>query len=146
MANTSNVRGLQKALNFYANRIDYLNKKVPSVLQKRGNKMVEKARKDHKYKTKSGQLERSIEANVNSRDWSLIFEINPDRVTNNDYNYAMIQHEGSGQGYKKSYMAKAVKPKLKSGGVKADHFMVRAFESEFENLRGDIIKVLGGKS
>jgi len=138
------VTGLKEALRQIDNSMSYLNRKVPFILQESGNKMVVQARSDHRFNTKSGQLERAITADVNPVGWELMFYIDPDRVTNKGYNYGWVQHDGSGTGYKKSYMSRKIKPKLKSGGIEADHFMVRAFESEIKNLERDITNVLKG--
>ena len=134
---SSSLRALNKA-------IGYLNKKIPFALQEGGNKMVAKAKSNHDFTTRSGQAERSIQADVVSKDWQLIFWINPDRVTSGNYNYAWGLHDGTGTGYLKSMMSPIVKPKLKSGGIKHDHFMVRAYEGEIKNLQRDIANVIKG--
>ncbi len=122
----------------------YLDKKIPYLLQESGNKMVVSARGNHRFTSRSGQLERAITADVDKRNWRLMFYIDPDRVTSGKYNYGFVQHDGSGTGYKKSRMSPRVEPKLKSGGIRHDHFMVRAYKGEIENLERDITNVLKG--
>ncbi len=135
----SKTTGAKEAHAFIDNAIRDLNKRVPYSLQESGNKMVAKARSDHRFKSNHGQAERSIQSDVDSKEWMLTFYINPDRVTNNGYNYAWGLHDGTGKGYKKSKMSPKVEPKLKSGGIKHDHFMVRAYEGEIKNLKRDIV-------
>ena len=140
----SKTTGQSSSLQALNSAIGYLNRKVPFVLQESGNKMVSNAKGDHRFTVRSGQAERSIQADVVAKDWQLIFWINPDHVTNGNYNYAWGLHDGTGQGYKKSKMSPSVKPKLKSGGIKHDHFMVRAYEGEIKNLQRDIANVIKG--
>ncbi len=139
------VTGLQEALNSLGNSIGYLNKKIPYVLQKNGNKMVAHAQKNHRFKTQSGQLERAIKADVDKKNWTLLFYIDDDRLTvKGGLSYGPFQHEGTGTGYKKSSMADKYSPKRKNGGIKADHFMVRAYRFYRKPLQEEMEKVLKG--
>lgn len=124
-----------------------LSKQVPIVLGKYGAKMVKHARQNHKpYGTKkrrpTGNLERAITFKVNKGMWLLDFYIDPSRVTSGEYNYAWIQHDGSGQYYKKSRFSPAVSPKLSRGGVKPDHFMVRAWDKYVDELTDELTTTL----
>ncbi len=98
------VTGLQEALKTLDNSIGYLNKKIPYVLQKNGNKMVAHAQKNHRFNhppskgyKPTGQLERAIKADVDKKNWTLLFYIDPDRLTvSNGFDYGTFQHEGTG--------------------------------------------------
>lgn len=119
-----------------------LSKKVPAVLGKYGSLMVKYARANHRFTTQTGQLERAISFKVKRKEWQLEFFIDDVRVYSNGYNYGWVQHDGSGANYKKSRFSPAVSPKLKTGGVKADHFMVRAWDEYVDDMTAELEKLL----
>jgi hypothetical protein len=136
------IKGFDKQYRAIKNAMPELNKKVPVVLGKYGAKMVKYARANHLFKTQTGQLERSITSKVNRKTWTLEFFIDDVRVYSNGYNYGMIQHDGSGARYKKSRFSPTVSPKLKTGGVKSDHFMVRAWDEYVDDMTEELQKIL----
>ncbi len=119
-----------------------LNKEVTKIFGKYGKLMVIYARKNHKFKTQTGQLERAITFRVDSKQWELHFYIDDVRVYSNGYNYGTIQHDGSGVNYKRSEFSPQYTPKLKNGGVKSDHFMVRAWDKYQNDMTADLQRAL----
>ena len=146
---------MQRALNKYPN---VFNKTARSTLIVYGNKMANSARSDHRYNNispkkgkkkyrPSGNLDRSIESVVGKKLIFLKFWINPKLVTSGKYNYGLIQHEGSYTGYKKSKATKkrygGKTPKTKGAiGILADHFMVRAWNKHYKNMKAELRKDL----
>ena len=119
-----------------------LNKKVPQRLGYYGARMVKYARLNHRFKTQTALLERAITYKVDDKEWRLEFYIDDKRVTKGNYNYGLIQHDGSGQRYSKSRFSPSVSPKLKRGGVDADHFMVRAWDKYVDDMTNALKKLL----
>jgi len=143
------TEGLDKALRYLKESIDYLNKKIPYQLQESGNAMVMYAKHNHRFNhppskgyRPSGNAERSITADVDAKNWVLKFYLDPSWTTlENGQSYVDYLHEGTGDGYKKSSMADKYSPSSK-GGIKADHFMVRAYEHEKKNLEKAVTTTL----
>ena len=127
---------------------DELKKNMRETLIDYGNKMVAHAKRDHLFKRDSGKLQDSIEAIVPPKKVGIKFWINPTLVTvrskRGTYNYGVIQHEGSGQYYRRSRGAKRYSRKLKRGGVQSDHFMTRAWDKYVKKmsraLKRDLVK------
>jgi len=124
-----------------------LNKEVAKLLRRYGNKMVKYARQNHKFKTQTGQLERAITAEVDSKNWQLTFKIDDVRVYSNGYNYGAIQNDGFGQGFKRGSISPNWTTKVSTKGLKADDFMGRAWDKYVDDMTADLqkllIKVLG---
>lgn len=138
----TSITGLEETIKALSKAESYLAKKVPYTEQTSLNKMIVKARGNHKFTSRSGNLERSIDGEVVAKEWSFSFFIDPDIVTNKGYNYGLIQHDGSMSNYRKSKFSPTVTPKNKNGGVTADHFMVRAWDSEIDSLVTDLTKII----
>ena len=136
------IKGFKRHFTKMQNAQKVLNKKVPAILGKYGSLMVKYARANHRFNTRTGQAERSITSKVNRKEWILEFYIDDKKVMSGGYNYAWIQHDGSGEKYKKSRFSPSVSPKLKTGGVKADHFMVRAWEQYVDDMTDALRKLL----
>jgi hypothetical protein len=136
------LKGFDKQYRKLKNAVPELNKKVPVVLGKYGSLMVKYARANHKFNTQTGQLERSITHKVDRKNWTLEFFIDDVRVYSNGYNYGLIQHDGSGARYKRSRFSPTVSPKLKTGGVKSDHFMVRAWDQYVDKMTDELQEIL----
>ena len=141
------LKGFDKQYKKLKSAAPALNKQVAVILGKYGALMVEFARKNHKpfkYKNRqpTGNLERSISFKVDRKNWILEFYIDDRLVTSGGFNYAWVQHDGSGTNYKRSRMSPAVTPKLKTGGVKSDHFMVRAWDKYVDDLTKALEKAL----
>lgn len=123
-----------------------MGKELRKTLIVYGNKMVRSARTGHRYNRKSGNLDRSIEHVVSRDKIKLKFWINPKTLSKGKYNYGLIQHEGSGKGYKQSKAAKRKPSKApKTGfGILFDHFMVRAWDKYYKSLvnslKGDLMQ------
>jgi hypothetical protein len=106
--------------------------------------MVKYARQNHDFNTRTGQLERAITFKVNKKEWVLEFFIDDKLILSGGYNYGWIQHDGSGQNYRKSRFSPSVSPKLETGGVKADHFIVRAWDQYEDKMTEALRKLLIG--
>lgn len=133
----SGIVEMQKALVQYPEAFFSIGRKT---LIKYGNKMARDAKRDHRYNRQSGNLDKSIEAVVPRDKLGLKFWINPTLVTSGKYNYGLIQHEGSGKGYKRSRGAKRYSTKLKSKGILNDHFLVRAWDKNIDSLKDALVK------
>jgi hypothetical protein len=120
----------------------FISKRVPEIMLYYGNKMVNHARQDHRFQNQSGNLERSISCKVDYKKWELQFYIDESLVMSGSYNYGWIQHDGSGKGYKASEFFKTVSPKLASGGIQHDHFLVRAFYAYREEMVAEMSKAV----
>ena len=136
------LKGFDKQHRKLKSAMPELNKKVPVVLGKYGSLMVKYARANHKFKSQTSTLERSIVHKVDAKNWRLEFKIDDKYVMSGGYNYGLIQHDGSGARYKKSRFSPTVSPKLKTGGVKADHFMVRAWEQYVDKMTDELQEIL----
>lgn len=133
---------MQRSLSKYTKALYETGRKTLYVY---GNKMASSAQKDHRYNRKSGNLDKSIESIVSLKGLHLKFWINPVQLIvgkKKKYNYGVIQHEGSGKGYKKSKFAKRYPRKSpKTGyGVRHDHFMVRAWNKHFKKMVRELRK------
>lgn len=138
------AKGADKVFRKIVSAPEKIKKKTAYTLQEYGNMMVVHARRNHKFTTRTGQLERAITAKVDKNNLALLFYINPDFVTNNGYNYGVIQHDGSGRdGYKESiFSSPSFSSKGGKGGVESDHFMVRANDEYQEALTEALRKVV----
>ena len=119
-----------------------LNKGVARIMGKYGRKMVKYARTNHKFKTQTGQLERSITAKVDSKKWQLTFLIDKVRVYSNGYNYGAIQNNGFGQGFKASKLSPFKTTKASTKGLKYDHFMEKAWDEYVDDMTKELQKLL----
>lgn len=119
-----------------------LNKEVAKLLKRYGNLMVRYARTHHKFKTQTGQGERSITAKVDSKKWQLHFFIDEVRVYSNGYNYMLAQNDGFGQGYKQGKISPSLGTKVSTKGLKADDFMGDAWDKYVDALTADLQKLL----
>lgn len=121
------LKGMKRALSKYPNEF---KKELRKTLVIYGNKMARHAKRDHRFKSKSGNLERSIKSEVSKDKVFMKFFIDPQTLTNGKYNYGLIQHEGSYKGYKKSKSAKKYPNKRPNTGfgILYDHFMDRAWD------------------
>lgn len=142
------LEGVQKAFLKYP---EIVNELVEQELHEYGQKMVDNARRDHRFRSsgtsrsgyrRTGNAERSIQFRVLKRKRrvsGLKFWINPSRVTRNNYNYALIQNDGFGQGYSRGSISPSLGTKVSTQGLRADDFMGRAWEK----YTPDLIKSLG---
>ena len=137
------IKGFKKHFTKMKNAQKVLNKRVPVILGKYGSLMVKFARSNHRFTTQTGQLERAITHKVNAKEWQLEFYIDDKRVMSGGYNYGWIQHDGSGVYYDQSRFSRSVSPKLESGGVKPDHFMVRAWDEYVDKMTDELKTLLG---
>lgn len=87
------VNGAARTEKAFAKAVKRFRTDIRADLQDWGNETAGMARKDHKYKRQTGNLDRSIQAEL--RGDSVRIWINPQYVTNNGYNYGLIQHDGS---------------------------------------------------
>jgi hypothetical protein len=120
----------------------FVSKRVPEIMLYYGNKMVNHARQNHRFTTRSGNLERSITCRVDYKKWELNFYIDESLVMSGSYNYGWIQHDGSGSGYKPSQFFKTITPKLSSGGIRHDHFLVEAFNLYRDEMVSEMTKAI----
>ena len=144
------VKGADAFLKKLNNAPKKIRQKSAKALQDSGNKMVSYARSHHNFKTRTGNLERSITAKVDTPNLSLLFYINSAYVTTGGYNYGLIQHDGSRSGYKRSTLSPSFSSKGGSGGVQYDHFMVVASDKYSplltKELRSIVWRSLNGLS
>jgi len=119
-----------------------LNKGVAKIMRIYGNLMVQEARGNHAFKTQTGQLERSITAKVDSKNWQLIFFIDEVRVYSNGYNYGWIQNDGTASGYRQGKISPAISPKGKGKGILADDFMGKAWDMFVDDMTTELQKLL----
>lgn len=129
----SSTTGTKEADAYLAKVLGTLNKSIPNALQDGVNEMVTRARKNHKFKRKSGQAERAIQGYISKKEWSLTFWINPAQVTvyskdGKPYNYAWGLNDGTRSNYKTGHISPTITPSPKSGGIHADDFMNRAWQ------------------
>ena len=136
------LKGFDAVYKNLKNVMPDMNKEVAKLLRRYGNKMVKHARQNHKFKTQTGQAERSITAKVDSKNWQLMFYIDEVRVYSNGYNYAAIQNDGFGQGYKRGSISPAWGTKVSTKGLKADDFMGRAWDKYVDEMTSDLQKLL----
>ncbi len=137
------VIGQNKILNKLNNISSVIEKNSAKVLQDYGNKMVKYARSNHEFQTRTGNLERAITAIVDIQTLRMSFFIDADRVTNNGYNYGVVQHDGFGNGYKKSqFTAPNLNNKFSGEGLQHDHFMVKAAEKYKDALQKSLRDVV----
>ncbi len=100
--------------------------------------MVKYARANHRFKTQTGQAERSITFSVDARNWVLEFYISPNRVTSGEYVYTWCLNDGTGTGYKQAAISPNASPRLKNGGIQADDFMGRAWDKYLEPMNKEV--------
>lgn len=130
--------------------LDRFAKEYQSVVRKElidfGSQMTVQARSDHPtWTTRSGASERSIAAEVPKDKMQLIFGIIGDATkTKKGISYTTFLHEGTYLGYKQSKAAEKYVPKQpKSGyGIKADHFIVRAWDNFINKLTDNVKNVV----
>lgn len=127
------LKGMKRALSKYPNEF---KKELRKTLIVYGNKMVRHARGSHRFKSKSGNLDRSIKSEVSKDKIYMKFFIDPQILTSGKYNYGLIQHEGSYEGYKQSKSARKFPNKRpKTGfGILYDHFMDRAWDKYLKTM------------
>lgn len=133
------IKGMQKAISKYPNELEREFRKTLTVF---GNKMVKHARRDHRFKRKSGNLDRAISIEVPRKRVALKFFINdsllrPKGRSKKGNSYGVFMHEGTYQGYRKSKSARGfASSSSKSGtGWKYDHFMDRAWEKYLKSMK-----------
>lgn len=140
------VVGLKALMKAYKKAPEVTEQEIKAVLNENALKMVKEARANHNYRSKSGNLNKSIKKRYSKKKGSQQVKvfIDPTLVTTEKgYNYGWIQHDGSGSGYRKSKITPAVSPhKFKNGGgIKADHFLDRAIDKFDKDMRRDLRNV-----
>ena len=134
------VIGLDNATRQLMSLQGRLNTSVGRSLVKHGSKMQKRAKKDHRFKSRSGNLERSILSDV--KGLVLRFFIENRFTKTKKGSYGVYQHEGTYDSYKKSESAPKLPHSTGSKGLKHDHFMDRAFDLYLDDLEDDINKVI----
>ena len=135
------LKGMQDAIKEYPKT---LQKELRKTLVVYGNKMVRYAQKNHRFKRKSGSLERSISKEVSADRVGLMFFIKDDMVkpenSKKGNSYGVFMHEGTYQGYKQSKSARRfASSQSKSGkGWEHDHFMDRAWDKYIKTMQREL--------
>jgi hypothetical protein len=142
------VVGLKALMKAYKKAPEVTEQEIKTVLNENAVKMVESARENHDYISKSGNLSKSIKKrysrNKTTHSQQVKVFISPTLVTTEKgFNYGWIQHDGSGSGYRQSGISPAVSPhKFKNGGgIDADHFLERAINKYDDDMRRDLNNV-----
>ena len=146
MTQLGNANDLKKKLSAYRRGLLLQGKKI---LDDQGLKMVDYAISNHNYQSDTskadGSIKRKITGSVEEEFYQLEFFIDPRQVTvysnGIEWDYLWIQHDGSGLGYKRSRLSPRVMPKLKTKGIQADHFMVRAWEKYIKEIRKQVRQI-----
>lgn len=140
------VKGLNRLLSKFRKHPQETEDEIKFVLNDNALKMVKEARSNHRYKSKSGNLNKAIKKKYwkTKNNQKVKVFIDPTLVTTeNGYNYGWIQHDGSGSGYQQSNISPPVSPhKFKNGGgIKADHFLERGINKYSEDMERDLKNV-----
>jgi len=118
-----------------------------------GAKMVTDARRDHNFTSRSGALERSIDAEVPADELKMAFGFIDDATRSlwkkaPHVTYGTFQHEGTGRNYAQSRAAGRYDSNPNIEGIKADHFLVRAWDRHIdgmkERLKSKCLEILKG--
>ncbi len=123
--------------------IDGLQKKLKTsvgrTLIKYSSDMALSAKRNHRFRSISNNLEGSIKTDVDGMEFSFYLD---DRTTTvgNNRSYGVFQHEGTYNGYRKSKSAPRFRSSVGSPGIKADHFMDRAWDKYYKKMEKAIIK------
>ena len=115
-----------------------------------GKAVTRKAKAEHRFRRKTGALQRSIRYETQGRGAdALRLRIYLDsRITTTktksgqEYSYGLIQHDGTGKGYDRSWASPAFSPKLKTAGLEADHFLTDAYDALVEENRRTVVEAL----
>jgi len=141
------VQGLDEKLEKLRQfRQEYKNK-IRSELIRHGTEMVRNARQGHRFTSRTGNADRSIDINVPIDETSLTFGIVQDysKTDWNDVSYVTFQHEGTYDGYNQSRISNPytpTTPKRAGAGIQADHFLERAWFANIEQLKEAIKNIV----
>jgi hypothetical protein len=148
-----NVKGLQERINALAGVTAKMTTDARRELGATGAQMETDAKSDHRFISRSGNLERSIKHELADEGMNMKLGLVSD-VTQSNWRkaphvaYGTFQHEGTYTGYVRSKAANAYQPTPgRSGsGIKADHFIVRAWDRHIagllERVKGAVYKAL----
>ena len=122
-----------------------LVKAIQKTLQKWGNATIRYGKKNKKYQRRSGNLDRAQKAKVSGLD--LLITIDASQVTNNGFNYGLIQHDGSKDPARPHPVKIGKKWVTVSKGVKGDPWLENAVDDKKDELEKlileDIDRILG---
>ena len=123
------IKRVKRSLTKYPKEV---RKSVARVFVNVGRKMVSHAVNNHKYMSRTGNLDRSIEfKNMRKGYIKYVFWINPFvtavRWKGKQLSYGIFQHEGTGRNYRPSGLTKRYSSNKRIKGIKADHFIKNAF-------------------
>ncbi|MCK5023244.1 MAG: hypothetical protein KAS04_03665 [Candidatus Aenigmarchaeota archaeon] len=140
------VQGLKRVKRAYKKYPKEFEKDARKTLIIYGNKLENSARKDHRFNRKSGKLDSSIKAVIEKAGLVLKFWLDPRmlivRSKKCSYNYGLIQHDGSYNKYKPSKASPKHRSKTakNGGGIKHDHFMIRAWDKNIKKMVKELKK------
>jgi len=147
------VSGLSERINAIDSAARRLFSEMRKELIDTGAKMVTDARGDHRFTSRSGALERSIDAEIPPDELKMTFGFIDDATRSlwkkaPHVTYGTFQHEGTGQNYSQSRAAGSYESNPNIKGIKADHFLVRAWDKNIdgmkERLKNRCLEVLKG--
>jgi hypothetical protein len=112
-----------------------------------GGKMEIDAKANHRFKTRSGNLERSIRHDVPEGQMKMTLGFMDDATRSNwkknpGVTYGTFQHEGTRDGYRQSKAAGKHENTPGRPGIAADHFIVRAWDKHVEGMKERVKKIV----
>lgn len=138
--------GLDKLIHDLDGYTKELNKEIALAMNENMEKVQIHARKNHRFKRVSGDLEKSVTVEYNGKTKNVhktkIYLNDKFTTTENGKSYGTYQHEGTYQGYDQSPIAPAYPSSTsKSGnGIKGDPFLYRAIKQKWKMTR-DLKKI-----
>jgi hypothetical protein len=112
-------------------------------MKDRSNKMVDHARKNHKFKTITGKADASIknlvEYNPSNKSATMTFYIDPSSVMVGGYNRTWMLNDGTYGSYKKGSISPTARTVggAPGTGIKHDDFMGNAWSVNLKDLEED---------
>ena len=108
-----------------------------------GRTVTKEAKSQHRFKRKSGNLQRSMRYETKGAGAPIMtLRIYLDsRITTTrtkagkQYSYGLIQHDGTGRNYKKSWASPEFTPSNNFDGLKHDHFLTDAFDRNLDESK-----------
>ena len=146
------VSGLKELMRAYDGVEDVIRKEAQAVLNNNLSDMVKHARRDHRFTTRTGMGEKSIQKSVSKGRKGRSFgkgkiSINPRfsavRWRGKKVSYMVFQHEGTYSGYKKSPIAPSLPSSSGRGGIRHDHFLWRAVKRYRKRLSRELNEIPG---
>lgn len=134
------ITGLERVQSNLKGLPEKLNKTVMQTLGEYGTKMQRTARQSHRFKSRTGQADRSIETKLLPKELGMMFYIDKQGTSADGkwsgVSYVTFQDQGTGKGYKQSKGADKYSPTaFKTGfGIMHDHFMARSWDTHLKPM------------